>query len=92
MTQWVDVACRHKLQRGRAFEGAEILIAQCRPVVVFGGFNGAALLRARRFGFSSVLGSDFIWLQRGRAFEGAEMGQGADSQKSGNGASTGPRF
>ena len=48
MTQWVDVACRHKLQRGRAFEGAEILIAQCRPVVVFGGFNGAALLRARR--------------------------------------------
>ena len=62
-----------QLQRGRAFEGAEMSTSGCEAKPKSSGFNGAALLRARRSIATPYWPVVSVLLQRGRAFEGAEM-------------------
>ncbi len=73
MRRDAEVTELEMLQRGRAFEGAEIRRWNRFPSPTNHCFNGAALLRARRFSQSISPPSISASLQRGRAFEGAEM-------------------
>ena len=80
-----------KLQRGRAFEGAEInakLAQMTGPSLLQRGraFEGAEINP------SEAVSSFSVALQRGRAFEGAEMRNGWSHLGCLRPASTGPRF
>ena len=61
------------------------------PISSPGGFNGAALGRARRYGALNPTPSAPMVLQRGRARESAEMASPRPRRAAGPPASTGPR-
>ena len=87
----VGCALRSSLQRGRAHSSAEIGNATGGSAPAKPGFNGAALIRARKSGFASREAWADSWLQRGRAHSSAEITTIKAGTKIAFEASTGPR-